>query len=116
MTGIEIVNISLDLLNYPSFEKSGIDISRAKNVVNAVYSDLFYMNNENGFKRLNGLEEEIPIDERVLNDIMPYGVAAFLAESMNDGDNQQLFMHKYNQKRLSLSQKSTIRDTLPTPD
>ncbi len=116
MTANQIVNIAADLLGYSRNDIYKPEINRVINAVNAIYSDLFYIKHESGFKRINGLQDEIELEERILNDIMPYGVAMLLAESQGDGDNQQLFAYKYNKKRSSISQKATIIDTLPTPN
>ncbi len=117
MTGNEIVKKALTLLSYTDGlgQVSGEQRfrGRAVTVLNTIYSDLFYIENSNGFESLNSLTEEIKLSERALNDVMPYGVAAQFAQSEGDGDNQQHWTNLYNQKRLSLINTDTIKDVLP---
>ena len=53
-------------------------------VVNAVYAELYFLENDNGFKEIEKFSDEIKLSERVLNDVMPYGVASLLAFSLGD--------------------------------
>ena len=112
MTGIEMMNKALSLLGYPNADRF---TSRAITVMNAVYSDLFYIHGNSGFVPLNRLSDEIELPERALNDIMPYGVAKLFAESENDGDNQQLYATIFNQKRNALSHNDSVKDVIPFP-
>ncbi|MBR7070916.1 MAG: hypothetical protein IKI29_01960 [Clostridia bacterium] len=118
MTGNEILNRALLLLGY-SDSQGNISAeqrikSRALSVLNAVYADLFYTVHEDGFVPLVSLSDPIQLPEKMLFDIMPYGVASFLAMSESDGDNQQVFTVLYNQKRAGINQKTMISDVLPT--
>lgn len=117
MTGTEVLDKALRLLGYTDSlgapENSGRIKSRAVAAVNAVYSDLFYLLHDCGFTALRELKDEICLPERVVQDVMPYGVAAFLAQGESDGDQQQYFMLFYNNKRLGVAGKSCVRDVLP---
>lgn len=120
MTGKQMINTALVLLGYTN---SVGDVSaeqrfrsRSLVVLNAIYSDLYYAQNNTGFDPLKSFDSEINLNERVLHDVMPYGVAMLLAESENDGDNQQLFSLKYNQKRLALTASNKIEDVIPIPE
>ena len=85
--------------------------------INAVYSDLFnIIKPETVFTELTRTDEKINLPVRVLNDIMPYGAAAFLAQSENDGDQQQFYIMLYNSKRACLTKTETIIDNLPRPE
>ena len=118
MTGKQILSESMRLLGYTDSignpEMSGRINTRAIAAINSVYSDLFYMLHDTGFSALNELGEEIQLPERVLNDVMPYGVAAFIAQSESDGDQQQYFMKIYNIKRMGIAGKSSVKDVIPT--
>ncbi len=119
MTGREMMKRALVLLGYTD-SVGGISAeqkfrSRAITVLNAVYSDLYFINKHSGFEEITSLEDQIMLSERALQDIMPYGVAAMLAQSESAGDEQQLFMSIYNQKRLGLTSKDSVADVIPRP-
>lgn len=120
MTGSEMMKKALVLLGYTDStgEISGEQRfrSRAITVLNGVYADLFYAINGTGFVPISHVTDKIELPERVLNDVMPYGVAAFLAQSESDGDQQQTFIALYNAKRASLTKMTTTRDVIPCPD
>ena len=113
MTGNEIYKKALKMLNYTDAASKKRFLSVAVEVINRVYADLFYIENTDGFMPIKTLGDKIVLPERVLYDVMPYGVAAFLAQSENDGDNQLLYITLYNEKRTSLSRNDRIKDTFP---
>lgn len=119
MTGTEIFKKALILLGYTDSlgEVSAGNrlLVRALTVVNTVYADLFYITRGEGFAPLRSLSERILLPERALYDVMPYGVAAQLAQSESDGDSQQLFVLLYNQKRTALTGGGRIADSIPGP-
>lgn len=119
MTAREIINKAVIMLGYT--DGSG-NIStdtqmrrRALTALNLVYSDLYYSLGGTEFSPLTTLEDRVNLPERVLNDVVPYGVAAFLAQSESDGDNQQYYIMLYNSKRAALTRSESIEDTIPTP-
>lgn len=118
MTGKEMINKAILLLGYND-EQGNTSDSRfqvaSKNALNFVYSDLFYCLAPEGFEEIKTLSEEIPLPERVLFDVMPYGVAAFIAESLGDGEKQQYFAMMYNRKRAGLTRYEDIEDGIPYP-
>lgn len=118
MTAKEMISKAIILLGY-SDEQGNTSDSRfqviSKNALNFVYSDLFYCLNSEGFKEIKALSEEIPLSERVLYDVMPYGVAAFIAESLGDGEKQQFFAAMYNLKRKSVVKDDAVQDVIPAP-
>lgn len=118
MTGQEMLNRALLLLGYSDAQGNVADEERVKlralSVLNTVYSDLFYILFDEGFKPLVTLSQKIELPERVLQDVMPYGVASFLAMSESDGDNQQVYTVLYNRKRTAINRQSATRDVLPT--
>ncbi len=118
MTVKDITEKALTLLGYNDMNGNTADARfqvTALNAVNFVFADLFYCLNDTGFKELGKLSEEIDLPERVLNDVMPYGVASFIAKNVGDGENQQFFAQMYNTKRRSVSVGSKIQDIIPTP-
>lgn len=120
MTGSEMMKKALVLLGYTDStgEISGEQRfrSRALTVLNGVYSDLFYIKHSDGFVPLNKITDNIELSERELNDVMPYGVAAFLAQSESDGDMQQTFISLYNSKRAALTKSEAVGDVIPCPE
>lgn len=89
---------------------------RTLTAINAVYADLFYALGRTEFSPVLSPEDAIDLPERVLNDVMPYGAAAFLAQSENDGDRQQYYIMLYNQKRAALTRSESVEDSMPTPE
>ena len=89
---------------------------RTLTAINAVYADLYYSLGKADFSPAMSPEDEIDLPERVLNDVMPYGAAAFLAQSENDGDRQQYYIMLYNQKRAALTRSESVADSRPTPE
>ena len=81
--------------------------------VNQVYADLFYALGNSSFVPAEKSMDKIDLPERVLYDVMPYGVAMFIAQSENDGDSQQLFAETYTRKRASLRHENSIKDVIP---
>lgn len=89
---------------------------RALTAINTVYADLFYALGRTEFSPVLSPEDAIDLPERVLNDVMPYGAAAFLAQSENDGDQQQYYIMLYNQKRAALTRSESVEDSIPVPE
>lgn len=117
MTGEQIIAKAIFLLGYNDMFGNTNDARfqvTAKNALNFIYSDLFYINQTKGFKEIEGFSDEIELPERALFDVMPYGVAAFIAQAMGDGENQQYFSQLYNLKRKALADPGTIADAIPS--
>ncbi len=89
---------------------------RTLTAINAVYADLFYALGRTEFSPVTAPEDKINLPERILHDVMPYGAAAFLAQSENDGDQQQYYIMLYNQKRAVLTRSESVEDSIPTPE
>ena len=107
MTGQEAFEQAMGLLGYANgngLRNDNALLQRALPILNAVYGDLYYVSEKkNPYKPIVSIAEEVPLPERVTNDCFVYGVAMWLAQSENDGDNQQLFASIYNQKRAGAS-------------
>ena len=121
MNGTKMMARALTLLGYTD-SQGNISAeqrfkSRALTVINTVYADL-YFHSEFGFEflPLRSLNDEIKLPQRVLNDVMPYGVAAYFAMSESDGDQQQIYAGLYNQKRAACTLKNKVMDIFPYPE
>lgn len=116
MTARQAVSTALDLLGYT--DNNGNEqltrriMNKAVSVVNTVYSDLWGIVGTDEFTPVRTLSDEIKLTGRAA-EAFPYGVAAFLAQSENDGDQQQLWMSVYNKKRAGLSRLTTVKDSVP---
>ena len=84
------------------------------NAVNMAYADLFYLTKKQGLNEISDADEVIDLDERTLNNVLPYGVAAHLSQSIGDADNQQYFAYMYNQKRKTVVPTNSIEDVIPS--
>ncbi|MBQ8649146.1 MAG: hypothetical protein IJ470_03660 [Clostridia bacterium] len=121
MTGTEMMNRALILLGYTDSQGSVSAEqrfkSRAVTVINTVYADLYFTGKQREeLKPIKSLSDEIRLSERALNDVMPYGVAAYFAMSESDGDQQQIFARLYNQKRTASETANKIVDVIPYPE
>ncbi len=87
---------------------------RGLTVINQLVCDLSLAESGTMAPPLSSLRQELPLSERTVRDVLPYGVAMLLAAAESDGDNQQLFAALYDQKRVSVRQTYERRtDTLP---
>lgn len=114
MTANEILNRALTLLGYT--DQNGNEqltrriMNKAVTVINTVYEDLWRICvSGDTFTPIVGLDATIQLKGRAL-EAFPYGVAAFLAQGENDGDQQQLWMSMYNKKRTGLTVFERIND------
>ena len=116
MTGREIFEKALRMLGY--IEQDGtVDSSlnyKALTIINAVYADIYFLLFKDGFMPLLSLSEKINLDERILHDVFPYGVAMHISLGEGDGLNQQVFSTIYNSKRCSVNTLDTRSDILPS--
>lgn len=113
MTAYDVLQKSLKLLGYTA--NNGNEqltarlMNRAVELINTVYEDV---SREEEYIPISSLDDEIKLPEKALI-VMPYGVAAFIAQSENDGDQQQLWMTIYNRKRRTLGGSALKTDSLP---
>ena len=119
MTGREVFVRALQLLNYTdpsgnvSARQNGELFKRAAPVMNQVLADVQRIAGAE-FHPIADLNEDLPVSDDVATRVMPYGVAMHIAQSENDGDNQQLMAQLYNQLRGSVPRESGYRvDKLP---
>ncbi len=115
MTGRKILDNALTRLGYKDNGSNDSLSRRIKSAglitVNDIYADLWNTENEEKFKPIASLDEEIKLSAKALT-IMVYGVAAFIAQSEDDGDMQQTWIELYNRKRASLSKITGIQDVI----
>jgi hypothetical protein len=116
MTASKIIDKAILLLGYDTLKNTG-SISgfehAALTALNIVYADIFYLYNFKGFKEITDVSQPVDLNEKAIFDVMPYGVAAFLASSQGDSDNQQFFSQIYNLKRKNLISGGAVEDSIP---
>ncbi len=119
-TGEEIKNRALELLNYTN--QNGrtdstmfADITaRSLALVNQIYAECWYaLEGKRPFVPLPTLSAVIALPPRVIEGVMPFGVAMLMAQSIGDGDNQGFMADLYNQKRATLTQTQRRKDVMP---
>lgn len=117
MKAIEVFENTLKLLGYSDANGNAQLTQRIRNravvAINAVYSDLFRIEGQGEFKAIKSLDEELELPQNVLTDIFPFGLAMFIAQNENDGDQQQFYASLYNSKRTLLTKHGLIKDRLP---
>ena len=87
-TGEQVKNRAMSLLGYT--DRNGrldgamyADLTaRSLTLVNAIYAEVWYALFDIGFEELATLTDELDLPERVINEVMPYGVAMMLAQSI----------------------------------
>ncbi|MBQ9414542.1 MAG: hypothetical protein IJU16_05385 [Clostridia bacterium] len=108
-TGEEIRDRALALLNYTDNKgqlRSDLyaDLyTRSLGLVNQIYGDIWYSFYQDAFEELGSLSDTIRLPGRVIDDVMPYGVAMLMAQTVGDGDNQSLYATLYNRKRAGMT-------------
>lgn len=121
MTGLNLFDEGMKLLGYVN--DSGVSgreemLKKALPLINRVYSDLYYSfeavhGEKDSFKPLTAISQELKLSSAVLNDVAPYGMAMYLAQSESDADNQALYASLYNQKKTRGKRITVIKDSLP---
>lgn len=116
MTGSEMLNKSLQLLGYSDSNGNAhltqSTRNRALPIINLVYAEL---SRNCGVENapLDSVRDEIKLTERVLNEIMPCGVAMYMANAEGDINAYTFWAREYNAKRATLSKIENIKDLLP---
>lgn len=118
MTAKEMIAKAIVLLGYND-DRGNTSDSRfqiaSKNAINFVLADLIHCLGRDDYGDITNLGSEILLPKRVLYDVMPYGVAAFIAESIGDADKQQYFATMYNTKRKTVVYQDSVQDVIPAP-
>ncbi len=116
MTAYEIFFAAAALTGYDGMigENSGKDelLSKGLAACDRIYSDLHYAvyGDSAARTKLNSMNDEVILPQRVLDDIMPYGVAMLLSLWEGDGENNQIWTQIYNEKRGTITKISKISD------
>ena len=120
MTGQEVFRQAIRLLGYtdtlgdPDSVQNTELYKRGLSVINQLVCDLSLSESGTMAAPLVSLRQDVPLTERTVRGILPYGVAMMLAAAAGDGDNQQLFAALYDQKRVAVRNGyERITDTLP---
>jgi len=120
MTANEVFRQAMRLLGYTDTlgdldsGQNTEQYKRGLTVINQLVCDLSLAESGTMAPPLSSLRQELPLSERTVRDVLPYGVAMLLAAAESDGDNQQLFAALYDQKRVAVRQTYERRtDTLP---
>ena len=118
-TGEEIKNRALQLLNYTdqngrlNSEMYADVTARVLPLINQIYSDVWYGLYDDGFEELGAVSDTVRLPRRVAADVMPYGVAMLIAQTIGDADNQSMMATLYNRKRALLTHLRTRKDVIP---
>ena len=116
MTGAEVLNKSLQLLGYSDSNGNAhltqVIRNRALMVVNLVYMELSRNCGIDNMS-LSSLNDEVKLPERVLIEVMPCGIAMYVANAESDFNAEAFWSREYNSKRATLSRLEEIKDTLP---
>lgn len=116
MTANDIVTKALKLLGYT--DRDGNEqltrriMNKVTEVFNVVYEDLWYISHTEDFEPIKALDDKVDLPNKTLG-VIPFGVAAFIAQSENDGDSQQLWMSIYNRKKSTLTTTAGRVDAIP---
>ena len=121
MNGMSLFDKAMEMLGYASAEGiSGRDdmLKKALTLINNVYAELYYAfvqrpGDEDNFVPLANINDSLNLPTVVLNDIAPYGVAMYLAQSEGDADSQSLYASIYNQKKVRGKKIERIKDKAP---
>lgn len=121
MNAMSLFEKAMEMLGYTSAEGiSGREdmLKKALTLINNVYVELYYAfqqkaGEDDNFVPIVNINDSLNLPTAVLNDIAPYGVAMYLAQSEGDADNQSLYANIYNQKKVRGKRVGRIKDRLP---
>lgn len=121
MNGMSLFEKAMEMLGYTSADGiSGREdmLKKALTLINNVYAELYYafvqkQGEEDNFVPLANINDSLNLPTVVLNDIAPYGVAMYLAQSEGDADSQALYANIYNQKKVRSKSFGRIKNGMP---
>ena len=111
MTVLSLLNQVSQMLGNSDTENPEFQ-ERALTAVNKVYADMCFLKNKE-FNELKSVNDIIDVDRRIFYDVMPYGVAAFMASASGDVENHNFYARLYNLKRKK-NDISVFQDVIPT--
>lgn len=103
-TARQIIDRAMTLLGYtdrygaPDSEKYAAEYRMGLDITNQLVSDLCRIERID-FVELENVDDTITLSEVSRNDVLPYGVAMYLAKNAGDGTNEGFFATMYSQKR-----------------
>ena len=116
MTAKELFITALELCGFGAndiFETADIS-DKLLSIVNTVYSDIYFINNTDGFVKLESEDGTLNLGERELRDCAVYGVASLIKNIMGSAEDYAVFEGIYNQKKQKLSRKCEIKQVKDT--
>ena len=122
MTVGEVIRQTLALLNYTDTRVDGEVpgghglYKRVLPLVNQTAAELWFREHSEPFPPLRDLQATVPLPDRVVQTVLPYGVAMLLAAADGDADNQTLFASLYDGHRTATTETAYIVDTQPTTE
>lgn len=118
-TGNDVFNRAMMLLGYTDVDgevngaQSAELFRRALDVLNQVLADLWPLERDDELVPMTSVNADVPLSAAAIENVMPYGVAMFLAQADGDGANQQFYASLYQQKRNVVKRPGhTRRDVL----
>ena len=112
MTARQIIEKTVRLSGFSGIEDAKIQ-KCALTCLNRIYAELFFLENKSGFNEITDVNGEVELDERLVVDVMPYGIASLIALALGDSENHNYYGQIYNVKRKRCA-ASVITDSLPT--
>ncbi|MBQ1211612.1 MAG: hypothetical protein IIX68_07405 [Clostridia bacterium] len=118
MTGNDILQRALILMGYtdqngePDAEITRRAARHGLAAVTQIYKELSYASGKVPQPILL-MSEPLPLAPRLLDEVMPYGVAMLLAVAEGDAGTEAAFALIYNRKRCLLTTTEQIIDSLP---
>lgn len=122
-TGNDVFNRAMMLLGYTGIDgavngaQSAELFRRELDILNQVLADLWPLEKDTAFEPMTSVNADIQLSAAAIENVMPYGVAMFLAQADGDGANQQFYASLYQQKRNAV--KKPVRERLnaiPVPE
>lgn len=87
----------------------------AVRIINSIYKEIFFKINDEGFKPIVTVDDDIELPEDLIYLCLVPGIAAKLAFDYGDGNLQSYFANLYNQGLNQLNTTQTqIEDVLPS--
>ncbi|MBQ3133700.1 MAG: hypothetical protein IJC17_05465 [Clostridia bacterium] len=118
MTGNELLRTVLMLMGYtdasgePDSEAARSVARNGLTAIRQIYAELAYAIDETP-QAIVTLSEPIALPRRLLDEVMPYGVAMLLAIGEGDANAEAAFSLIYNRKRTLLTHGDQRSDVLP---
>ncbi len=119
MTGFDVVERALTLLNYTTptgvadAQQNAEQLRRGLPIVNTVLVDICHIRRV-PIVQQESLADPLPVDEDIALRVMVPGVAMYLAQTENDGDNYNRYAAEYSSRRSSVAGESRrVQDTSP---